>query len=252
MKKARLLVAVSVFVRKAITGVASLLLGLALTTAVPSVSADGGDDGLIHACVGKKNKVKIVGPDDSCKNKQTSIHWSISGPEGSQGPEGPEGPAGQPGPQGEPGSPGVANQFCPSGGVISGVGSDGNICCRLLDPLRSCTLDTNGGPFDYSLCDNPGLNTSLNWFDVNATGINLSGSTLSGSNLQNINFSYANLSGVDFGDSNIQSNNFSFADLSGAILTGANLNAQWQCTICPDGTNSATNGTSPQSCIGHL
>jgi hypothetical protein len=33
-----------------------------------------------------------------------------------------------------------------------------------------------------------------------------------------------------------------------AALTGV----IWSHTTCPDGTNGATNGTSPESCIGHL
>ena len=178
------------------------------------------------------------------------------GPQGEQGLQGDPGPQGEQGPQGEPGNLALANQFCPSEGVITGFGSDGALCCRLVDALRTCTLNTNpGAPLDYSLCDAGGFDSQggLNWFDVDTTGINLSGANLVDSNLQTVNFAYANLSGADLSNANIQSNDFSFANLNGATFTNANLQSpQWQCTVCPDGTNSATNGTSPQSCVGHL
>ena len=48
----------------------------------------------------------IVGPNDLCKKRETSTHWSITGPQGIQGPKGDPGPEGPQGPQGPPGEPG--------------------------------------------------------------------------------------------------------------------------------------------------
>lgn len=78
-------------------------------------------------------------------------------------------------------------------------------------------------------------------------GINLSRAVLISDDLSRYDLSGANLSGA----------NLAGADLSGARLEGATLTAAiltavtWSNTICPDGTNSATNSTSPESCVGH-
>lgn len=76
---------------------------------------------------------------------------------------------------------------------------------------------------------------------------------VAGGNLRN-----ADLSGLDLrgGD------DFRNADLTGANLTGARLGLHlsganlsgvtWGATQCPDATFSDTNGTSPESCCGHL
>lgn len=61
------------------------------------------------------------------------------------------------------------------------------------------------------------------------------------------------LSYSDFSGATFESAFVSYTDLTGANLTGVDLSVfTWEHTICPDGTNSATNGTSPQSCEGHL
>jgi len=72
---------------------------LALAGVPRSAPAHLGDASLIHACV-NPGKVRIVGPDDACRGNETSLHWSITGPQGIQGPKGDEGPEG---PQGEQG-----------------------------------------------------------------------------------------------------------------------------------------------------
>jgi hypothetical protein len=79
------------------------------------VSAHGGDAGVIHACVHRSSdQVRIVGPNDGCRNAENPIHWSASG-----GPAGPQGPQGPPGPAGSPGAPGQCTAGC-SGGTIQG------------------------------------------------------------------------------------------------------------------------------------
>ena len=262
-----------------------LFVGAGLTFAIAGVTSANAQGNTVFACVNNSSgAVKLVSAGTVCPSGSTLVSWNIvgatgptgatgqtgaqgptgatgqtgaQGPTGATGPTGAQGPTGATGPTGAQGPTGtIASQFCPSGGVVTGIGSDGDICCKLLDPLRACTLDVNppGSP-DYSLCNDPGFNSAggLNWFSVNATGINLSGADISNSNLQTINFSYANLNNANLDNANIQSNDFRFANLSGATFVGANLqNPAFQCTICPDGTNSATNGTSPQTCRGHL
>jgi hypothetical protein len=64
------------------------------------VLADGGDAGLVHACVidaagadGRPNTI-ILGPNDACPSGTTPRHWSVQGPPGVPGPQGAQGPAG--------------------------------------------------------------------------------------------------------------------------------------------------------------
>ena len=56
------------------------ILALVSTTSV--VYADFGDESLIHACLDKKSKPRIVGPIDLCKGNETPIHWAIAGTAG--------------------------------------------------------------------------------------------------------------------------------------------------------------------------
>ena len=84
-------------------------LGVVLATQIRA--HDGNDPVQIHACVNDVGddddngggKVRIIGPDDECKNNETAVDWSI---EGDAGPQGPQGAAGSPGTQGAAGSSG--------------------------------------------------------------------------------------------------------------------------------------------------
>ncbi|HEY6000848.1 MAG TPA: pentapeptide repeat-containing protein [bacterium] len=106
----------------------------------------------------------------------------------------------------------------------------------------------------------------------------MSGANLTGTNLSNVNLWMAmgvtaaqlrsaaslvgilppnnltgfDLSGLNLTNANLYGHNLTNVNFAGATLTGANITqAMWSNTICPDGTNSSTNGTSPQSCVGH-
>ena len=66
----------------------------------------------------------------------------------------------------------------------------------------------------------------------------LSNADLSGADLFLVDLFYADLAGV----------NFTGTDLSGVDLIGADLTgATWSNTTCPNGSNSSTNGSSPQT-----
>jgi uncharacterized protein YjbI with pentapeptide repeats len=78
---------------------------------------------------------------------------------------------------------------------------------------------------------------------VDLTGASLSGSNLTGAtltmltSLENADLNYTTLTG---------------ANLNGDDFLGASLGAvTWSDTTCPDGSNSDTNGSSPDSCLGY-
>jgi hypothetical protein len=71
------------------------------------VWAHGGDTNLIHACVRNGvGLVRIIGPNQQCRNHETAVDWGIIGPQGEPGPQGDIGPQGPQGLQGETGPQG--------------------------------------------------------------------------------------------------------------------------------------------------
>ena len=130
--------------------------------------------------------------------------------------------------------------------------------------LAGCSLD--GAAFSGATLYGADLaNTQLqnaNLQNANVYGANLTNTQLQTANLQGANLSGSNMTAVGLGHANLTNalligTNMTFADLPGTNLTGAQLTgasltgANWNSTICPDGSNSGTNGTSPQTCIGH-
>lgn len=113
----------------ALVGVALLALGGVAYASIP----DAG--GVIHGCYGNSNgQLRVIDtPSASCKNNETAITWSQSGPAGPQGPTGatgpqgatgdtgdtgpagPQGPAGSQGPQGDTGAVGATGPQGPVG-----------------------------------------------------------------------------------------------------------------------------------------
>lgn len=79
---------------------------------------------------------------------------------------------------------------------------------------------------------------SLPFTDLSRTNFNRT--ILKGAGLFGADLSHANLNGADLTQ----------ADLRTAVLSGANLhNVRWSSTMCPDGTNSDSDG---ETCVGHL
>jgi hypothetical protein len=103
--------------------------GLSLGLATPAVAAQGGNPTIVHACIrlerGREiGPARIVGPHDTCRRDERSVHWSTTssadpaGLIGPQGPAGPMGPAGPQGPKGDTGAtgpPGPAGPMGPAG-----------------------------------------------------------------------------------------------------------------------------------------
>lgn len=101
-----------------------------------------------------------------------------------------------------------------------------------------------------------------------ASGSDLSGTLFKGAHMENVDFSNANLAGVDFSDANypvwggigiqadftnanLQNVNFTNTNLQNSLNMGSadTTGAIWSNTICPDGTNSNSNGN---TCSGHF
>src|SRR4051794_16006331 len=81
----------------------ALVGGVAFATgAIP------GSDGVIHGCYNTNNgQLRVVDAATSCKNPETAIQWSQTGP---QGPQGIQGPRGEQGVKGDTGAQGPAGK----------------------------------------------------------------------------------------------------------------------------------------------
>lgn len=97
-----------------------VLLAIVLVGGATWAWAQGGDD-TIHACVNNSSgEIKIVGSDDTCKQNETLLTWSIAGPTGAQGDTGdpgPQGPMGDSGPAGDDGATGATGDTGTTGPV---------------------------------------------------------------------------------------------------------------------------------------
>jgi hypothetical protein len=86
---------------------------------------------------------------------------------------------------------------------------------------------------------------------------NLTGRNLAGRDLHRIDLRLSNLTRASLTRTNLTGARLAGANLTGAVMTGARLSGAglarvvWSHTTCPDGTDSATNATHPESCIGH-
>ena len=102
--------------------------------------------------------------------------------------------------------------------------------------------------------------TDVDLMTVNLQSTALLGVDLSNRDLRGIDLNHALLSNADLSDSNLSGADLTGVDLSFADLTNTNLfgakmagadlvPVTWANTVCPDGTDSDTNGG---TCIGHL
>ncbi len=76
----------------------AVLLASELAGGTGRVLAQVGD--VIHGCVDGKGKIRVVGPDEVCKDRETPLAWNIVGPQGPQGLDGLDGLPGPVGPEG--------------------------------------------------------------------------------------------------------------------------------------------------------
>ncbi len=105
--------------------IVGLLLIVVLTVGVTWVFAHGGDPDLIHACVNQDSGgIRIVGPNDACKSKESALDWPAYDPEV---PPAPPGVLGfytryNPGVDCSDGVNCVAVAVCDSGDAVTGGG----------------------------------------------------------------------------------------------------------------------------------
>ena len=88
-------------------------------------------NGIYHGCVGTGSSLlRVLAPGEDCRNNESAIDWSQTGPQGAQGPRGDRGEPGQqgiPGPQGIQGPRGEPGATGPTGpqGIQGSPGRDG-------------------------------------------------------------------------------------------------------------------------------
>jgi hypothetical protein len=94
--------------------------------------------------------------------------------------------------------------------------------------------------------------TNADLFGAHLVNANLHSAQLTGANLLDANLTGANLITAHLNNATVSGANMTDANLSNASFFGATVTAiTWSNTTCPDGTVSDTNGSSPESCIGH-
>lgn len=214
------------------------------------------DTNQIYACVNNTNGgMRMVTSEDTCKNNEKSVKWSI------QGPPGPKGPAGD---------TGGLNQYfglpfiCTSC-FFGGLGdrfAERDFSYAQIQRSDFSGEDLHGVSFKNGFLKNNNFsNTNLEESDfsemkeIQGAGYPAN-NNFANSNLKNSTFSDSILHEFNFTGADLDSVNFSGALLRGTIFTDAqNLsnanfeNAIWENAKCPDGTNSDSNGG---TCQGHF
>ncbi len=131
----------------ALAGVIVVASGGIGVAAIPSSS-----DGKITGCYGNSNgQLRVIDAEagEQCKNNETRVTWSQSGPQGPPGPQGAMGPAGPPGAQGEPGpqgEPGAQGDRGPAGPnlIASGVVASNGVVFATQGPVPTVTHVASG------------------------------------------------------------------------------------------------------------
>jgi hypothetical protein len=110
---------------------------------------------IIHACVRKDGRLRLVAERADCRKRERPLAWNVRGPRGEPGPQGPVGPAGAdgaPGPsgadgaQGPPGPPGPQGERGPKGdpgASIDSLEALNGIACRAGGRNGNVTLSYN-------------------------------------------------------------------------------------------------------------
>ncbi len=79
----------------------ALTAGVAVATTLMTSNAYTDANGVYHGCVGdSSSQLRVLASGESCKNNETAIDWSQTGPQGAQGIQGPKGDKGDTGAQG--------------------------------------------------------------------------------------------------------------------------------------------------------
>jgi uncharacterized protein YjbI with pentapeptide repeats len=229
------------------------LTAIALATMVGGIStavvmaAIPDNSGVLHACyrnsaglLDPKGSVRIIDDaSESCTGQETAITWDQFND-----------------------APGT--RF---GEMLSLTGKPANE--MNLSHLNLSNQDFTGTNFDSSVLSYSDF-TNSNFTNATldsrpAQFANFTGATFTNANIDyefmmdDSNFTNANMAGVtvrfsasnsNFSGTNLSNAVFNSAYLVGSNMSSANLSgATWTNTMCPDGTNSNSNGN---TCIGHL
>jgi hypothetical protein len=100
---------------------------LAVVGIVHATIPDSG--GVLHGCYANNNgSLRIVDNPATCKNNETAVSWSQTGPQGAQGPQGTQGIQGPQGPQGSQGPAGasVSSHAYSATNSVEHIPGDGN------------------------------------------------------------------------------------------------------------------------------
>ena len=103
-------------------GLAAVLATAGIIAGGAIALAHGGDTTQVHSCVTDgSGSVRIVGPDASCRARETALDWAIQGPTGPQGPIGATGagPGGRPDPKARPVRASRPSTSSPASPVVS-------------------------------------------------------------------------------------------------------------------------------------
>jgi len=221
-----------------------MVVGLSLGGATMAFG-HGGDADLIHGCQNAvTGQLRLIGPDEECRNKETAVDWNKEGIRGDPGADGADGAAGADGAPCLVADNGddTFTMTC-ADSLVTWSGVPAPVDCSLIEPFA-----------DLAGCDLSGLELiGVDLTGANLTGANLSGTDLDDTNLSGATLTLANLVNADVQDADLTGANLFAADLTsatleGSDLTGANLfaaelfNVFWGDTICPDGTNTDFNG----------
>ena len=262
------------------SGGAFVIIASSLTTLA---LAHGGDTNLIHACVKTSNSnnanIRIVGENDTCNNNEVTLDWSKDGSSASYAP----GLAGVPFHCAKCSlseSPYLAGKdltdaWLRQSDISSTDLTDTIFVNATLNNTRFDNSQVSGADFtgaymretdfSYSVAIgatfvNADLQASALIFadfsNANFSGATIDSGALQGSIYTNADFTSASIQNTVFNDINATQTNFTNANFTDANLQGALFMADtnrtgviWSNTICPDGTNSDTNGN---TCEGHF
>ena len=152
-----------------------------------------------------------------------------------------------------------AFSWTPAGGMVElptlGEGTSEAVAVNARGQVVGASFNTDGllRPVLWQPIANLGCHATLagcNLQGANLAGAYLKDGDLSDANLKSANLARANLSGANLQGANLKGANLTNANLAGAGLNGANVkDVVWSHTVCPDGTNSDSNGG---TCMGHL
>ena len=115
------------------------LLAAAPAGGAVAVTVRSHETAVIHACVGRTGRLRLVTPSGSCRKTERPVSWNVRGPQGDPGPAGPAGPAGadgapaHAGPAGPPGQIGERGPQGPKGDPgtsIDALETLNGIACR--------------------------------------------------------------------------------------------------------------------------